>query len=78
MCAACVFFGDEFNAHCASLAFSGMKRLRNKSDSDGAIVVNCTSFKREITDKCTECHAVLTAGEWFVFGNKCALHGVES
>ena len=48
MCASCVFFGDEFKAHCASLAFSSMKILRIKPDSDGVIVVKCTSFKRAL------------------------------
>lgn len=42
-----------------------------------ATPINCPEFKQELNEKCTVCSAKLETLEFFVFGNKCAIHGIQ-
>ena len=59
-CQTCVFNRADFVKFCEA---SG-------ADKD------CSKYANKVRKKCATCGVKLNVSEWFVFGNKCALHGV--
>jgi hypothetical protein len=60
-CQTCVFNRADFVEFCKA------------SGADS----NCAGYAYKIAEKCAVCGDSLDVVEWFTFGNKCALHGVE-
>jgi len=60
-CQTCVFNKPDFVEYCKA----------------NATETSCPVFQEKITAKCAVCGVVLGAVEWFVFGEKCAMHGIE-
>lgn len=60
-CSDCVFHSHDFIEYCAK-------------NRQAAI---CDKKQTEIKEKCAVCGCDLDAVTWFVFGDKCGLHGIE-
>ncbi len=60
-CQTCVFNGDYFVAFCE----------RCGDDHD------CIEYVDKVIKRCAVCDVGLGVVEWFMFGDKCAIHGIE-
>lgn len=60
-CQTCVFNKPNFVEYCKT----------------NATETSCSAFQEKITVRCSACNVTLDSMEWFVFGDKCAICGIE-